>query len=128
MREMLDNTDDRDVLVFIDWLALRNPGPTGVRGVVYLNGYKTMPVLPKKSVRPMSYNYTGELVGIQIDHSDLVDRCRLTSNKNYHAFDKKLPTSKIYKEYCIDTPTGSTPKTICSWGMGWGGVGDIKQL
>ena len=82
MREMLDNTDDRDVLVFTDGSALGNPGPTGAGAVVYLDGYQSVPVLLKKSVSPMSNNYTGELVDIQIalgflsevDHSDLVDR------------------------------------------------------
>ena len=49
--------------------------------VVYMNGYQSVPVLLKKSVNPMSNNYTCELVGIQIalefrsklDHSVLVD-------------------------------------------------------
>ena len=66
MREMLDKNDDRDVLVFSDGLALGNPGPTGAWTVVYLDGYKSVPVLLKTSVRPMSNNYTGELVGIQM--------------------------------------------------------------
>ena len=79
--EMLHNSDDKDVLVFTDGSALGNPGPIGAGAVVYLNGYQPVPVLLKKSVSPMSNNYTGELVGIQIaleflselDHSDLVD-------------------------------------------------------
>ena len=49
--------------------------------MVYLDGYQSVPALLKKSVCPMSNNYTGELVGIQIAleclseiyHSDLVD-------------------------------------------------------
>ena len=106
MREMLDNTDDRDVLVFTDGLALGNPGTTGAWAVVYLNGYKSVPVLLKKSVRPMSNNYTGELVGIQIAleflseiyHSDLVDKCiNLCADCQpaiITVFDKKPPTSK----------------------------------
>ena len=66
MREVLHNIDDRDVLVFTDGSALGNPGPTGAGTVVYLNGYQSMPILLKKSVSPMSNNYTGELVDIQI--------------------------------------------------------------
>ena len=107
VREMLDNTDDRDVLVFTDGSALGNPGPTGAGAVVYLDGYQSVPVLLKKSVSPMSNNYTGELVGIQIaleflseiDHSDLVDRSiHLFTDCQpaiITAFDKKTPTSKI---------------------------------
>ena len=75
--------------------------------VVYLDGYQSVPVLLKKSVSPMSNNYTGELVGIQIvleflseiDHSDLVDRCiHLFTDCQpaiITAFNKKPPTSKI---------------------------------
>ena len=94
-------------MVFTDGSALGNPGPTGVGAVVYLNGYQSVPVLLKKSVSPMSNNYTGELVGIQIaleflsevDHSDLVDRSiHLFTDCQpaiITAFDKKPPTSKI---------------------------------
>ena len=107
VREMLDNTDDSDVLVFTDGSALGNPGPTGAGAVVYLDAYQSVPVLLKKCVSPMSNNYTGELVGIQIaleflskiDHSDLVDRsihlftdCQAAI---ITAFDKKPQTSKI---------------------------------
>ena len=81
-REMLHNSDDTDALVFTDGSVLGNQGPIGAGMVVYLNGYQSVPVLLKKSVSPMSNNYTDELVGIQIaleflselDHSDLVDR------------------------------------------------------
>ena len=66
VREMLHNSDERDILVFTDGSALGNPGPTGAGAVVYLNGYQSVPVLLKKSVSPMSNNYTGELVGIHI--------------------------------------------------------------
>ena len=102
VREMLDNTDDRDVLVFTDGSALGNPGPTGAGAMVYLDGYQSVPVLLKKSVSPMSNNYTGELVDIQIaleflpeiDHSDLVDRSiHLFTDCQpaiITAFDKKL--------------------------------------
>ena len=107
MREMLDNTHDRDVLLFTDGLALGNPGPTGAGAVVYLDGYQLVPALLKKSVSPMSNNYIGELVGIQIAleflseiyHSDLVDRCiHLFTDCQptiITAFDKQPPTSKI---------------------------------
>ena len=75
--------------------------------MVYLDGYQSVPVLLKKSVSPMSNNYTGELVGIQIaleflseiDHSDLVGRSiHLFTDCQpaiISAFDKKPPTSKI---------------------------------
>ena len=66
VREVLHNTDDRDVLVFTDGSALGNPGPTGAGAVVYLKRYQSMPIPLKKSVSPMSNNYTGELVDIQI--------------------------------------------------------------
>ena len=45
VREMLDNTDDGDVLVFTDGSALGNPGPTGAGAVVYLDGYQSVLVL-----------------------------------------------------------------------------------
>ena len=47
VREMLDNTDDRDVLVFTDGSLWGNPGPTGAGAVVYLDGYQSVPVLLK---------------------------------------------------------------------------------
>ena len=104
---MLDNTDDRDVLLFTDGSALGNPGPTGAGALVYLDGYQSVPALLKKSVSPMSNNYTGELVYIQIAleflseiyHSDLVDRCIYLFTDCQPtiitAFDKQPPTSKI---------------------------------
>ena len=107
MREMLDNTGDRDVLVFTDGSALGNPGPTGAGAVVYLDRNQSVPVLLKKCVSPMSNNYTGELVGIQIaleflseiDHSDLVDRSiHLFTDCQpaiITAFDRKPSTPKI---------------------------------
>ena len=52
VREVLHNTDDRDVFVFTDGSALGNPGPTGAGAVVYLNGYQLMPILLKKGVSP----------------------------------------------------------------------------
>ena len=109
VREMLDNTDYIDVLAFTDGLALDNLGPTGAGVVICLDGYQSVPVLLKKSVSPMSNNYTGELVVIQIalefvseiDHSDLVNRCTHLFTDcqpaTILAFDKKPPTSKIEK-------------------------------
>ena len=44
VREMLHNTDDRNVLVLTNGSALRNPGPTEAGAVVYLNGYQSVPV------------------------------------------------------------------------------------
>ena len=63
---MVDNTDGRDILVITDGLAFENRGPTGTGALVYLDGYQLESVLLKKSVRLMSSNYTGELVGIQM--------------------------------------------------------------
>ena len=106
---MVDNTDGRDILVLIDGSAFENRGPTGAGAVVYLDGYQLEPILLKKSVRLMSSNYTGELVGIhialeilsEIDHFDLMDRCiHLFIDCKpaiITAFDRKLPTSKIEK-------------------------------
>ena len=90
---------------------------TGAGTLVYLNGYQSVMVLLKKSVSPISNNYTGGLVGIQIalkflseiDHSDLVDRSiHLFTDCQpafIIAFDKKPPKSKIeivtkIKELC----------------------------
>ena len=83
LREMLDSIDDRDVLIFTDGLAFGNPGSTRPGAVVCLDGNQSVLVILKKSVSPLSNNYTGELVGIQIAleflsgiyHSDLVDGC-----------------------------------------------------
>ena len=83
LRDIFDNIDNRDVLIFTDGSALGNPGPTRPGAVVCLNGYQSVLVILKKSVSPMSNNFTGELVSIQtaliflseIYHSDLVDGC-----------------------------------------------------
>ena len=48
VREMLDNIDDRDVLVFTDGLALDNPESTGAAVGIYLDGYQSVLSLLKK--------------------------------------------------------------------------------
>ena len=53
-------------MVFTDRSALSNPGPTGSGAVIYLDGHEANSILLKKGVNPISNNYTGELVGIQI--------------------------------------------------------------
>lgn len=107
IRDMLTKLDSNEILIFTDGSALGNPGPTGAGAVIYLGGYHSTPIMLKQSVSPMSNNFTGELVGIQLalefltelDHSDIQDRtihfftdCQpaiLT------AFDNKIPTTKI---------------------------------
>ena len=66
MIEILSQIKENEVVTFMDGSALGNPGPTGAGAVVYLNGYQSSPILLKKGVSPLSNNYTGELVGIQI--------------------------------------------------------------
>ncbi|MCW4261357.1 MAG: reverse transcriptase domain-containing protein [Candidatus Thiodiazotropha endolucinida] len=107
VRDMLDKTDSNEILIFTDGSALCNPGPTGAGAVIFLGGYHSTPILLKKSVSPMSNNFTGELVGIQLaleflselDHSDIKDRtvhfftdCQPAI---ITAFDTKTPTTKI---------------------------------
>ena len=60
-------------MIFTDGSALGNPRPTGAGAVIYMNGYHTSPILLKRGVGPMSNNYTGELVGIQIALEFMVD-------------------------------------------------------
>ena len=107
VRQLLNKTDHKDVLVFTDGSALGNPGQTEAGAVIYLDGYESSLVLLKKRVSPMSNNYTGELVGIQIaleflselENSDLGERsihfftdCQPAI---ITAFENKPPTSKI---------------------------------
>ena len=66
IREILEQIDDNDIVAFTNCSALGNPGPTGAGAVVYLKGYYSSPILLKKGVSPLSNNYTGKLVGIQI--------------------------------------------------------------
>ena len=61
------------VVIFTDGSKLGNPGPTGAVAVIYMNGYQTLPILLKRGVSPMCYNYTGELVGMQIALEFIID-------------------------------------------------------
>ena len=83
IREVLDQCSNRDVLLFTDGSALTNPGPTGARAVIYLDGYSTSPILLQKGVSPLSNNYTGELVGIQIGLEFLAETDTV-KHKNIH--------------------------------------------
>lgn len=105
VRVLLGSLKPEDVIVFTDGSAYGNPGPTGAGGVVYLEGYNAIPVLLKKGVSPMSNNYTGELVGIQISLEFLTEVSNL-ENKNIHfftdcqgailsAFQNQIPSNKI---------------------------------
>ena len=105
IRKVLDQCSSRDVLLFTDRSALTNPGPTSDGAVIYLDGYSTSPILSQKGVSPLSNNYTGELVGIQIVLEFLVETDTV-NHKNVHcltdcqsairtAFGNELPRNKI---------------------------------
>ena len=83
VRELLYHTCDKDILVFTDVSALCNQEPMREGTVIYMEGYKSVPVLHKNSVRSMSPNCTEELIGMQtameflteLKHSFLKERC-----------------------------------------------------
>ena len=88
-----------------DGSALTNPWPTGAGAIIYLDGYSTSPILFQKGVSPLSNNYTGELVGIQIGLEFLAETDTV-KHKNIHiltdcqpamrrAFWTELPRNKI---------------------------------
>ena len=92
-------------MLFTDGSALNNPGPTGAGAVAYIDGYNSVPVLMKKGVTPISNNYTGELVGIQIGLEFIAD-LEYVQNRSVHiltecqpaiktAFGGHLPSCKI---------------------------------
>ena len=71
----------------------------------YIDGYKSAPVLLKKGVSPLSNNYTGELVGIQIG-LELLGDMESIKNRTVHvltdcqpaiktAFGRQIPRHKI---------------------------------
>ena len=105
IREVLDQSSSRDVLLFTDESALTNPGPTGAGAVIYLDGYSTTPILLQKGVSPLSNNNTGELVGIQIGleflaETDTVNHKNIRILTDCHsairtAFGNELPSNKI---------------------------------
>ena len=53
LRDFLNQSTDREVLLFTDGSALGNPGPTGAGAVAYVDGYKCSPVLLKKRCQPI---------------------------------------------------------------------------
>ena len=83
IREVLDQCSSQDVLLFTDGSALTNLGPTGAGVVIYLDGYSTSHILSQKGVSPLSNNYKGELVGIQIVLDFLVE-IDTVKHKNIH--------------------------------------------
>ena len=113
IREVLDQCSSQDVLLFTDGSALTNPGPTGAGAVIYLDGFSTSPILLQKGVSPLSNNYTGELVGIQIGLEFLAETDTV-NHKKIHiltdcqsairtAFGNELPRNKI--EIILDIKT-----------------------
>ena len=52
IRNFLNQSTDREVLLFTDGSALGNHGPTDAGAVAYVDGYKCSPVLLKKGVSP----------------------------------------------------------------------------
>ncbi|MEW8546767.1 MAG: reverse transcriptase domain-containing protein [Candidatus Thiodiazotropha sp.] len=108
IRSLLQQISHEEIVIFTDGSALGNPGPTGAGAVVYLDGYQSSPILLKKGVSPMSNNYTGELVGIQIALefiTDLHDKAGV-NGRSIHiftdcqgaiisAFNNQIPKNKI---------------------------------
>ena len=95
-------------MVLTDGSTLSNPGPTGAGAVIYVDEYDANPILLKKGVNPISNNYTGELVGIQIDLECLTDLAENNNlrNRTIHiftdcqaaiisAFNNVIPKNKI---------------------------------
>lgn len=105
MQAILNDCQEHGVLLFTDGSSLGNPGPTGAGAAVYLQGYRSNPVLLKKSVSTYSNNYSGEIVGIEIA-LDFIVNLEYIRNKKIHiftdcqaaiysAFSKDIPKSKI---------------------------------
>ena len=116
IRDFLSQSTDQDVLLFTDCSALGNPGPTGAGAVAYIDGYKSSPVLLKKGVSPISNNYTGELVGIQIG-LEFISELENIQNRPIHilrdcqpaiktAFGNHLPKNKIEIVFDIKNSLG----------------------
>ena len=129
IRDFLNQSTDREVLLFTDGSALGNPGPTGAGAVAYVDGYKCSPVLLKKGVSPLSNNYTGELVGIQIG-LEFLSELDYVQNRAIHiltdcqpaiktAFGNQLPKNKIDIVFDIKNSLGKIQernnKIIVHW-------------
>ena len=92
--EILSQIKENEVVIFTDGLALGNPGPTGAGAAVYLNGYQSSPILLKKGVSPLSNNYTGELVGIQIALDFMIGLEEQIKDTQIHFFTDCQPAIK----------------------------------
>ena len=117
IREFLNQSTDQDVLLFTDGTALGSPRPTGAGAVAYIDGYNSSPILLlKKEVSPISNNYTGELVGIQIGleflselysiqkrHIHILTDCQPAIKT---AFGNQLPKNKIENIFDIKSNLG----------------------
>ena len=95
--EILKQIEENEVVIFTDGSALGNPGPTGAGAVVYLNGYQSSPILLKKGVSPLSNNYTGELVGIQIALEFIIGLEEQLKDTRIHVFTDCQPAIKVSK-------------------------------
>ena len=87
IREVLDQCSNQDVPL------LTNPGPTGAGAVIYLDEYSTFPILLQKGVSPLSNNYTGEPVGIQIGLEFLAETDTV-NHKNIHILTRLSVSNK----------------------------------
>ena len=79
--EILNRCSNNEILIFTDGSTIGNPGPTGAKAVIYLNGYMCSPILLKQGVAKISNNYTGELVGIEIGLNFVDDLQDITNRK-----------------------------------------------
>ena len=92
--EILSQIKENEVVIFTDGSALGNPGPTGAGAAVYLNGYQSSPILLKKGVSPLSNNYTGDLVGIQIALDFMIGLEEQIKDTQIHFFTDCQPAIK----------------------------------
>ena len=84
IRDKLRQIKDNDIVVFTDGSALSNPGPISGRAVIYIGGYGTNLILLKKGVIPISNNYIGEIIGVQIALEFLTDLNTVLRNRTIH--------------------------------------------
>ncbi|XP_052783101.1 uncharacterized protein LOC128219333 [Mya arenaria] len=113
---ILDATSGGDILVFTDGSSLGNPGPTGAGAAIYLEGYKTNPVLLNKGVSKLGNNFSGEMAGIELSLDFLT--ATTPQRKNIHiftdcqgaistAFSREIPKNKIETVFNIKTSVTS---------------------